>query len=489
MPVSNVGTNIRRMSKHTAVYGVGNILNRAITFLLLPLYTNILTTADYGVLNLIYPFLGLMNVVFMYGMDSAFMRFFIPEKDEKRRSEVFSTVYISILGSTAVFTGLLFLLEPVLARSILGNDNNLLYLAFVILALDGLSFLPVLYFRSVNKPVNYVAIIFGEVLLNLSLNILFVAVFRWGIRGVLLANICSSTLKLLLASPALLHHLKRIFIPPLWRDILKFGLPTVPAVLFANIIALGDKFILRYFFDESTVGIYAASYKIAIIMALFVTAFRFAWHPFFLSISDQPDAKQTYSKILTLFVMVAAFLFLLVSLLAPPILTTPLFGVTIIPLAYQAGLKVIPWVLAAYIFQGMYVNLVVGVYLEKKTHLSPLFTGIGMMVNLGTNFFLLGVLKMDFIAAGIAALLGNLAQTIAIFIATRRFYPIRYEYEKLLLIGAISLVLFLTPRVTGLEQFWFLALLVLLYFPLLFRFHIIDRQVALNLAKRVLKRH
>lgn len=486
--MSNVGGNIKRMSKHTAVYGVGNILNRAITFLLLPLYTNILTTADYGILNLIYPFLGLMNVVFMYGMDSAFMRFFIPEKDEKRRSEVFSTVYISILGSTAVFTGLLFLLEPVLARSILGNDNNLLYLAFVILALDGLSFLPVLYFRSVNKPVNYVAIIFGEVLLNLSLNILFVAVFRWGIRGVLLANICSSLLKLLLASPALFHHLKRIFIPPLWKDILKFGLPTVPAVLFANIIALGDKFILRYFFDESTVGIYAASYKIAIIMALFVTAFRFAWHPFFLSISDQPNAKQTYSKILTLFVMVAAFLFLLVSLLAPPILTTPLFGVTIIPLTYQAGLKVIPWVLAAYIFQGMYVNLVVGVYLEKKTHLSPLFTGIGMVVNLGTNFFLLGVLKMDFIAAGIAALLGNLAQTIAIFIATRRFYPIRYEYEKLLLIGAISLVLFLTPRVTGLEQFWFLALLVLLYFPLLFRFNIIDRQVAFAMAKRVFKR-
>ena len=486
--MSNVRTNIKRMSKHTAVYGMGNILNRAITFLLLPLYTNILTTADYGVLNLIYPFLGLMNVAFMYGMDSAFMRFFIPEKDEKRRLEIFSTVYLSILATTALLTGLLYLFEPLLARAVLGNDSHLLYLAFVILALDGLSFLPVLYYRSINKPVNYVAIVFGEVILNLALNILFVAFFRWGIRGVLLANIFSSAAKLVLSSPALFHNLKTLFRMPLWKDLLKFGLPTVPAVLFANIIALGDKFILRYFFDESTVGIYAASYKIAIIMALLVTAFRFAWHPFFLSISDQPDAKQTYSKILTLFVMVASFLFLMVAMLAPPILTTPFFGVTIIPITYQAGLKVIPWILIANIFQGIYVNLVVGIYLEKKTHLSPLLTGIGMIVNLGTNFLLLGVFKMDFTAAGIATMLAYLAQTIAIFLVTRRFYPIRYEYEKLLLIALITAALYLTPMVTGLHQFWFVTILVLLYFPLLFRFNIIDREVAVAMVKRVFKR-
>jgi len=486
--LSNVAANIRRMSKHTAVYGFGNILNRAITFLLLPLYTNILSTADYGVLNLIYPFLGLMNVVFMYGMDSAFMRFFIPEKDEKRRLEIFSTVYISILVTTTVFTGLLYLVEPALAHAILGNDNNFLYLAFVILALDGLSFLPVLYYRSINKPVNYVAIIFGEVILNLSLNILFVAIFRWGIRGVLLANICSSTAKLALSSPALRHNLQAVWKLPVWKDILKFGLPTVPAVLFANIIALGDKFILRYFFDESTVGIYAASYKIAIIMALLVSAFRFAWHPFFLSISDQPDAKKTYSKILTLFVMLAAFVFLTVSLLAPPLLTTPLFGVTIIPLTYQAGLKVIPWILVGYIFQGIYVNLVVGIYLEKKTHLSPMLTGIGMVTNLAANFILLGVLKMDFTAAGIATMLAYIAEAAAIFLVTKRFYPVSYEYEKLLLIAAITLGLYFIPQVIRFHQFWALFIIVLLYFPLLFQFKIINKQVAAVMLQRLFKR-
>jgi O-antigen/teichoic acid export membrane protein len=336
--------------------------------------------------------------------------------------------------------------------------------------------------------VNYVAIVFGEVIINLSLNILFVAVFRWGIRGVLLANICSSAAKLSLSLPALRHNLKRMWRLPLWKDILRFGLPTVPAVLFANVIALGDKFILRYFFNESTVGIYAASYKIAIIMALLVTAFRFAWHPFFLSISDQPDAKKTYAKILTLFIMVGVFVFLGVSLLAPPILTTPIFGVVIIPLAYQAGLKVIPWILAAYIFQGIYVNLVVGIYLEKKTYLSPLFTGIGMIINLSTNFFLLGVVKMDFTAAGIATLAANFAEAVAIFVATRRFYPIRYEYEKLVLVFAIGLVLFFTPFVLGMHQFWFLCLLVILYIPLLFLFKVIKRQVAVAMVKQILRR-
>ena len=120
--MSVVRDNIARLSRHTLVYGFGNILNRAITFLLLPLYTNVMTTAEFGALNLIYPFLGLMNVAFMYGMDAAFMRYFITEKDDKEQKAVFSTVFIGVVATTTLWTVLLFLFRDQFGALILEGD-------------------------------------------------------------------------------------------------------------------------------------------------------------------------------------------------------------------------------------------------------------------------------------------------------------------------------------------------------------------------------
>jgi O-antigen/teichoic acid export membrane protein len=197
--MSSVGANIKKMAGNTLVYGLGNIFNRAITFLLLPLYINMMTPVEYGALNLIYPFLALMNVVYMYGLDASFMRFFIPEKDQQRRQEIFSVVYLSILASTAVITAILFLTKVPLASLLLGDDpaTSVFALAFIILMLDGLSFMPVLYYRSIQKPLRYVSIIFSEVVINLGLNVLLVGFWGWGLKGVLVANISSSLVKLL----------------------------------------------------------------------------------------------------------------------------------------------------------------------------------------------------------------------------------------------------------------------------------------------------
>ncbi|NQV50256.1 MAG: oligosaccharide flippase family protein [Candidatus Marinimicrobia bacterium] len=467
--MSSVGTNIKKMAGNTLVYGLGNIFNRAITFLLLPLYINMMTPKEYGALNLIYPFLALMNVVYMYGMDAGFMRFFIPEKDQHRRQEIFSTVYLSILATTALITASLFLAETSISSLLLGDDpaTSVFALAFIILMLDGLSFMPVLYYRSVQKPARYVSIIFAEVLINLSMNVLLVGYMGWGLKGVLLANISSSTIKLIFAAPALFKNMQLRWNTRLWKDILKFGLPTVPAVLFAMIVALGDRFLIKYFFDQETVGIYSAGYKIGMIMALAVTAFRFAWHPFFLSIADEESAKETFARILTLYLIIGAFIFLLVSLLAPPLLTREFNGLAIITPAYADGLRIIPYILLAYLFQGVYVNLVVGMYLTKKTYLAPLFTGTGMLINLTINLVLMGVLGFDFIAAGIAAVASYIGQSFLLYWVSRRFYPISYETGKLLKLAVVVAVLFSLPQVMPTQSALFSIIAVVAYFPLL----------------------
>ena len=467
--MSSVGANIKKMAGNTLVYGLGNIFNRAITFLLLPLYINMMTPVEFGALNLIYPFLALMNVVYMYGLDAGFMRFFIPEKDQKRRQEIFSVVYLSILVSTAIITAALFLAEAPLSSLLLGDDpaTSVFALAFIILMLDGLSFMPVLYYRSIQKPLRYVSIIFSEVVINLGLNVLLVGFWGWGLKRVLLANISSSLIKLLVASPAIFKNLNFTWNTRIWKDLLKFGLPTVPAVLFAMVVALGDRFLIKYFFDQATVGIYSAGYKIGMIMALMVTAFRFAWHPFFLSLSDQENARETFAKILTLFVIVGSFVFLLVSLLAPPVLTMDFNGKAIITPEYADGLRIVPLILLAYLFQGVYVNLVVGMYLKKKTHLAPLFTGTGMVINLSTNLILMGVFNFSFISAGIAALASYVGQSFLLWFVSKRFYHIPYEGTKLIKLAILVAVLFFLPQLIPGQALLISFVVVLAYFPVL----------------------
>ena len=467
--MSSVGANIKKMAGNTLVYGLGNIFNRAITFLLLPLYINMMTPVEYGALNLIYPFLALMNVVYMYGLDASFMRFFIPEKDQQRRQEIFSVVYLSILATTAIITAVLFLAEVPLASLLLGDDpaTNVFALAFIILMLDGLSFMPILYYRSIQKPLRYVSIIFSEVVVNLGLNVLLVGFWGWGLKGVLVANISSSLVKLLFASPAIFKNLHITWNTRLWKDLLKFGLPTVPAVLFAMVVALGDRFLIKHFFDQATVGIYSAGYKIGMIMALMVTAFRFAWHPFFLSLSDQENARETFARILTLFVVVGFFVFLLVSLLAPSVLTMDFNGRAIITPQYADGLRIVPLILLAYLFQGVYVNLVVGMYLKKKTYLAPLFTGTGMVINLSTNLILMGVFNFSFMAAGIAALASYMGQSFLLWFISKRFYPIPYEGTKLIKLALLVAVLFFLPQLIPGQALLISFVVVLAYFPLL----------------------
>jgi O-antigen/teichoic acid export membrane protein len=274
----------------------------------------------------------------------------------------------------------------------------------------------------------------------------------------------------------------------LWKDLLKFGLPTVPAVLFAMVVALGDRFLIKHFFDQATVGIYSAGYKIGMIMALMVTAFRFAWHPFFLSLADQENARETFARILTLFVVVGSFVFLLVSLLAPPVLTMDFNGRAIITPQYAEGLRIVPLILLAYLFQGVYVNLVVGMYLEKKTYLAPIFTGTGMVINLSTNLILMGIFHYSFMAAGIAALASYIGQSFLLWFVSRRFYPIPYEGTKLIKLSLLVAVLFFLPQLIPGQALVISFLVVLAYFPLLPMVGVLELSQIKTAARQLISR-
>ncbi len=467
--MSKTASSIKQLSKHTLVYGIGNILNRGMTFLLLPFYTNLISTEEYGIYSLVYSFIALTNVFFIHGMDTAFMRFFIPEKDEANRKQILNTVYTSIFVSTLLLSGGIYLFLPQFSEGLISIPSTsimLLYLTMIIL-FDALAFLPIAYYRAVNKPFNYVIIVFVEVIINLSLNIYFVAYLKMGLSGILLSNVASSIAKFLLSSPVLWRQFRFHWDQVIWKNILKYGLPTVPAVFFLMLTSVSDRFLIKHYLGAHDVGLYAAGYKIGVVMALLITAFRFAWQPFYLSKSEDPDAPDLFAKIFTLFVAVTGFIYLGVSMVLVDLLKMPLGGFSIIAVEFQDGLRVVPLILMGNLLFGLSQNFIVGAYIKKKTMYIPLFTGVGFLVNISANLLFLSVLEWDFLAAGYALVLTYIVQGVVIYFVVHRFYPIPYDFWKMTKTFAVMAVIYFIPEFMNTQYLLLNLALVLLYFPLL----------------------
>ena len=485
--MSKTASSIKQLSKHTLVYGLGNILNRGMTFLLLPFYTNLISTEDYGVYSLIYSFVALTNVFFIHGMDTAFMRFFIPEKDPVQRKQILNTVYTSIFVSTLILTASIFMLLPHFSEGLLSIPSNSVILGYLTLIIffDGLAFLPIVYYRAVNRPFNYVLIVFVEVVVSLSLNIYFVAYQKMGITGILLSNVISSAAKFLLSSPVLWKEFRFRWDRGLWKDILKYGLPTVPAVFFLILISVSDRFLLKYFLGANDVGLYASGYKIGVVMALLITAFRFAWQPFYLSKGEDPDAPYLFARIFTLFVAVTGFIYLGVSTLLVDLLKMPWGAFYIIAPEYHEGLRAVPFILLGNMLFGLSQNFIVGAYIKKKTLYIPIFTGIGFLVNVSANLIFLSVLGWGFLSAGYALVLTYIIQGLVIYFTVRRFYPVPYDFIKMAKNYGVLAFLFFLPSILGIHNLWLNLVLVVAYFPVLDLVGVLSlRQITTELLKR-----
>ena len=237
-------TQIKALSRQTLIYGAGHILTRAVTFLLLPLYTNVFTPYEYGVISLAYAFMGFMHVALLYGLDAALMKRYIQAPKEER-SRYLATAYTSFLVTSVLFTGVFIGLRRALAPAILGGDYPL-YMGYVagILCLDVLWTIPLLLLRSEERPLSYVAFSLLNVTCSLSLNLLFVLKYRMGVQGVLLSNLITSGLIFVTSAPIMWRRLRPWRISyDTWKGLMRFGLPFLPAGIFAMIMELADRYL------------------------------------------------------------------------------------------------------------------------------------------------------------------------------------------------------------------------------------------------------
>jgi O-antigen/teichoic acid export membrane protein len=465
----SITEQIKGLARHSSVYTISTFIQRALGLVMLPIYTDVTYITDrsaYGDLSLAYMFIAFLNVFYLYGMDSALLRYFF--LGEYKQKDVYKTALIGVSVNSLFLTVIMFVFAPFFGNLIFGHhsyDNFIWYIALILL-FDGIGNLPYLILRAEEKSVTYSTIRVGRFFLELLLNILFVIILRMQVKGILYANILASLINLLVLFPYQTKYMNGVFDKALFKTLLWFGLPLLPNGLAYLTVQMSATYLMSLLLDKDTLAVFSASYKFGSIFLFIVMAFRTAWQPFFLKVAKQANAKDIYSKIMTYFILLGILIIIGGSLLIEYLVKLPLFfGRPFMGEHYWSGLKIIPIILTAYLFYGIYVNLTVGVFIEKKTNLMIIFTGLAAIVNVVGNIYMMPAYGI--MGAAWVTLLSYLIMAASIFIANQRIYPVPYDYARigiLFIILTIVLILYYVFSLSILLRILILAVVPIILF-------------------------
>ena len=287
--------------------------------------------------------------------------------------------------------------------------------------------------------VKFTSIKLTNIIINLSLNLILVLVYHFGIEAIFIANLSASIFSFVALTPDIFKNLRFHIDKEILKKMLYFGLPYLPASVSSMIVQVIDRPLVQAMTSTSTLGIYSSNYKLGIFMMLFVTMFNYAWQPFFLTNAKEENAKQLFSKILTLFLMVASVIWILLTLFVDNFAHWQIWhGRSIIGKDFLGGLVIVPIILLAYLFNGLYYNFQVGLYIEEKTKYFPIVTGLGALVNVGVNFLLIPI--WGIMGAALATLAAYMVMAGSLFYFSQKVYEIKYEYSRIIKILSLLFV-------------------------------------------------
>src|SRR5918994_4238250 len=439
--MASLAAQMKRLGRHSAVYGLGGIVSRVLAVFLLPLYTRFLDTEDLGAVGLIVALSAVLVTILRAGISSAFFRFYFDSKDPaQRRLVVRTSFWFTIASATAGLAGGLILAEPI--ADLLGlDDPDLVRAGFVgIWAQMNYEQLTSL-FRAEERSTAFVLASLTNIAVTIAATILLVVVWEQGALGVIVGNF-TGTLVIYLA--LLVVHREQLgleFSRPLLREMNRFGLPLVPAALALIAVNFSDRFFLVHLASLEEVGLYEIGVRIASAMVLLLTAFRMAWPAFAYSIEDDAEAKRTYAFVLTYLVVVASWLALALGLLAPwlvRLLTTP---------DYYEGQRVV----APLAFGGMayaaYIVMAIGVGRAKRTQFNWAITGVAALVNVALNVILIPPYGM--LGAAAATVAAYAVMFVAMTWYAQRVFPVPYQWRRVLTAAGAAVGLVLLGKQLG----------------------------------------
>lgn len=434
---------LKRLASDTVVYGISSVVARLIGYLLVPYFTHVFLPDEYGLISLVFVALGIFNVFFTIGFESAFLKLASNEKAANYRT-VYSTLLLSLLLYT-LFLGSVLWFGKSYWIDLAGIErlgNPLVLVMIGILVADALAVIGFASLRLQHKAATFASLKLGQVILNAGLTIIFIEQYASGISGVFYANFFASLIASVLVNSLQYKYLSFVIDKVMLKKALVFGLPFVPAGLAHLINESFDRYFLlqmdtqritelygQNWTADDVIGIYSACYKLAVFALLLVQMFRMAWQPFFLEQAKKEHAPQLFAKVYVLFNAILLIAWLVVGLFAAEIaaITIPFTEATLIGERYWGGLFVVPFLLAAYIFQGWYVIFTSSIFIGGKTKSLAKVTAIGALVTLVGNALFTASFGMQ--AAAIVTVVSYLLMSILLWWEGKKVYPIPYSFK------------------------------------------------------------
>jgi O-antigen/teichoic acid export membrane protein len=415
---------LKRLAKHSVIYGLGGVVSRVLAVLLLPLYTAYLEPDDLGSVAIVTALTVVLVTVLRGGISSAFFRFYFDSPDPAYRLRVVRTSFWFTMGSATVglVAGLL-LAQPIADLLGLGDQPGLVRAGFVaIWAQMNYEQLTAL-FRAEERSTAFVAASLTNIAITVAATVLLVVVFEQGALGVIVGNFLGTLTVYALLLAYRRDQLGLEFDRPLLREMQRFGAPLVPAALALIVINFSDRFFLAHLVDLGEVGVYEMGMRVASAMVLLLTAFRMAWPAFAYSIEDDAEARRTYAFVLTYLVYITSWVALALGLLAPWIVE-----VLSSDSSFDEGARVVAILAFAKAAYAAYIVMAIGVGRARRTQFNWVITGAAALVNIGANLLLVPVYGMFGSAAATAAAFAVLFLGMAWY--AQRVYPVPYQWRR-----------------------------------------------------------
>jgi O-antigen/teichoic acid export membrane protein len=449
-------SGIKKLAGQTLWYGLSSILGRFLNYLLTPLLVTVFASGEYGKISTLFTIAAFLNIIFTYGLETSYFRFASIEAETK----VYNTCSSSLLISSSIFTALLLLFTKDIAV-FLEMPAHPEYILWVILivALDTLAVMPFAKLRYEGRPRKFAVIKILNILINIGLVVFFLVVCKkayeknsgniWadlydpkiGLGYVIIANLIASGMTLLLLSKEFLQFRFRLN-PIFWKRMMTYSWPLVIVGFGGMVNETIDRIMLLKLYPGTTEqafsqsGIYSANYKLAVIIVLFIQAFRMGAEPFFFKQSTAENAQRTYARVMKFFVIACCFCFLGVTLFLD---IWKYFMGTAHP-EYYTGLKAVPLLMTAKIFLGIYYNLSIWYKIKEQNLTGAWITIGGAVITIVFNWIFIPV--WGYMACAIATILCYGFMMVLSYLLGQKHYPVPYAWKKILAYIAVCLILF-----------------------------------------------
>jgi len=428
-----VTSELKVISKHSSIYGLSNILNRVVSFILLPVYTHYLTPADYGLMDLIYFTTAFIGMVLEMGINSAVSRFYFESNDQKKRNIVVSSAFYGFgIGSTLIVLAFIAVSQP-LTELIFKEDTytNLMIIALSALALEIYIQAAYTYIRVRQRSHVLMFVSVARLIMQLSLNILFIVYYEMGVLGILLGTLISNGVLVTFLLPYVLRETGIKFSWSKLKEMIKFGLPLIPSNLMGYIVNVSDRYFLNSFTNLSMTGIYTLGYRFGILVNEFVTSpFGQIWMPRRFEYCQKEDSERIFARIFTYFCLASFFVGLGIATLTKDVIQI------ISDEAYWDAYMVVPLIILSYIIASFQMHFNIGILIKKKTKYIMYINIVTAISNLILNYFL--IREYHIWGAAYATIISFALKTTLFYIIGNRLIKIAIEWARIIKIVAVA---------------------------------------------------